>query len=210
MAREDCFPDWLQRLNRDRYGPNFGYPSPYPVYTVQPYVNSEENFTGPSIQLADAFYQFAGSSIPVANLATRVVHVMPRNPYDTITITAWVSPLQTGVNSPGVPIFFSFNRPGRITTETEIQGSVEAYLAVANAFDPVNDISSFPNCIIMPQEVSVANNSVVGMAYTVATFPTVKTNKPFYFWFNDGIATLPAAGAGNNVGFKAAWFVQGR
>lgn len=209
----DCFPRWLQRITAQRYGPNFQGDIPYPVYQVQPAVLDANNPVSSSIMADDAFYQSVSGQIALNVLPNRIVHIQPMNVFDTITVCAFSAPAGA-VGPPTVPdiappIFFSFDKPGRITSEAPIQGSVEAFLGTANAFDP-NDFSSYPNCVIVPPtELNGALNKIA-VAYTTAFIETVKTNRPFYVWFNDGIATPPNGTSATEVCFKIAWYVQGR
>lgn len=215
MALKPCWPDWLTRKTRDRFGPEYGSDIPYPVYQVQPSILSANNSNTSTQGKNDAYFQSVASQILLGNLDTEIIHVMPNTVYDTISIIAFPFPDQTPnvnanlrVPSFSTPIFFSMDRPGRITTEALIQGSQEAFLATATVFNP-NDPSSFPTCITLPGEQLNQALNAPSAAYTNFLFPTVKTDRPFYFWFGDGINTLPAA-AITGICFKATWYVQGR
>ena len=215
MALKPCWPEWLTRRNRDRFGPEYGSDVPYPVYQVQPSILSADNSNTSSQGKNDAYFQGVASTIALANIDTTIIHIMPNNVYDTISIVAFPFPDQTPnananlrVPSFSVPIFFSMDRPGRITTETQIQGSQEAMLASASVFSPI-DPSSFPTCIQVPQTQLNQALNAPSAVYTNFLYPTVKTDRPFYFWFGDGINTLPAA-AITGIAFKASWYVQGR
>lgn len=212
MALKPCWPEWLTRRNRDRYGPEYGSDVPYPVFQVQPAVISADNANVSSQVVNEAFFQSVASQIAVGNLDTTIIHVMPMNVYDTINIVCFTSPVSVAgpprIPSIGTPIFFSLDKPGRITSEVQLQGSQEAFVATATAFNPT-DPSSFPSCIQQPTvSTNPALNAATGI-YTNFLYPTVKTNRPFYVWFADGINTIPPAPA-TEVNFKISWYVQGR
>ncbi len=219
----DCFPPWLQRKTSQQIGPNFPDTISYPVYQDQPSVISADNPNSRSAHVTESFYQSAASQISMDVIDLRLVHVMPNNVYDTINITCFTSPGPAAGGSgrimlPALPIFFSMDRPhGRIVSETMIGSSQEAFLAVATAFDPV-DPSALPTCIQMPNNLlGYTNGGVIlntlGYSYTNLVIQTVKTNRPFYFWFSDSILQLPPTLAGPIIpkeNFKVSWYVQGR
>jgi hypothetical protein len=217
MANEPCFPNWLTRMSVQRYGPN-GLDNiiPYPVYQVSPPTYSADNANSNSVVKNDAYYQSAAAQIDVAVIDTRIVHIVPNNVYDTINITAFVSPGATAgpPRTPpiGVPLFFSYDRPGRILIETPLAGAVEAFVATARVLDPT-DPSSYPTCIDMPQVMLNLALTAPAAIYTNFLYQTVKTDRAFYFWFGDGISTLPATtgigGAETMINWKATWYVRG-
>jgi hypothetical protein len=211
MGPKTCWPEWLTRRNVQRFGPDFQGDIPYPIYQVQPAVLSADNPNTNAQVINDSFYQSAVGQILVSASPTTIVHIMPNNTYDTISIMAFTSPAFAAgpptIPDIGVPIYFSFDRPGRIVTEQPQQGSPEFQIATANAFDP-GDPSGFPTCIVMPQVMLNRALTAPAAIYSSFQFPSVKTNRPFYFWFNDGIATPPQTATAIN--FKASWYVQGR
>lgn len=214
----DCFPDWLKRKSSQQIGPNFQDVIPYPVYQEQPPVISSENPNSRSAHVNDSFYQSAAGQIAMNLVDTRLIHVMPNNVYDTINVIGFTSPVAAAgpprsAMSPALPVFFSMDRPGRIITEAQIGGSQEAFLATCNAFDPTI-VSDYPTCIQMPNNLlgySAAGVILTTLAYSYTNLiiQTVKTNRPFFFWFSDALAILPlTANAIQN--FKVSWWVQGR
>ena len=211
----ECWPKWLTRHNNQTYGPNFSEPIPYPVFQQQQAVLSADNANQSSVSVADAYYQTASSRILLANLDTTIVHIMPNNAYDTINIVSFTSPVSAAgpprLPGLGTPLFFSMDKPGRYRAETPLGGSQEAFMSDPTqtlAFDPA-DPSSYPTCIQLPNSyANLALNAQAGI-YTNFSYATIKTNRPFYFWFGDGINTLPVAPV-THVNFKVSWFVQGR
>src|SRR5688572_17308585 len=120
---QDCWPDWLKRRSAQRLGPEIDDVIPYPVYQQQPTINSAENNLSPSINVGDAYYECFAGRILLAVINTTIVKVTPRHAYDTIMVTAFDNdPGGAPTNLDGVPILFSFDRPGRITQELPMQG----------------------------------------------------------------------------------------
>jgi hypothetical protein len=210
MANEQCFPDWLIRDSVQRYGPGYTNIIPYPVFIAQNPIYSANNGNSNSVFKNNAYYQSAAGQIAVANVATSIVEIVPNNVYDTIDIIAFVSP--GAPPALGVPIFFSMDKPGRATNgaaiKTPIQSSVEAFLYTGTAaFDPA-DPSGYPTCIQLPQVMLNLGLTAPAAIYTNFLYSTVLTDRPFYLWFNDGIATAPAGGT--TINFKTSWYVTGR
>jgi hypothetical protein len=213
MNGRPCWPEWLTRRNRERFGPEYGSDVPYPVYQVQPSILSADNPNATTQGVNEAFFQGAAGRVAIANLDTTIIHVMPKNVYDTINIVCFTSPA-SAAGPPrlpaltGTPVFFSLDKPGRIASEVKLSASEEVFVATASVFSPT-DFSSYPSCIQSPNvtpEETLTNATAI---YTSFLYPTVKTNRPFYFWFGDGINGLPVAPA-THVNFKVSWYVQGR
>lgn len=218
MANGDgCFPKWLQRRSVNTYGPGFEDPVPYPVYQKPPTTFDTNNANQSRQTVGDAYYdQNFTSRIAIANLDTTIIEVMPQQAYDTIAIICFPSPVEAAgpprLPGLGVPVFFSFTRPGRITGSTPAAGSQEAFICAARAFSAdFTDGSSYPMCVRAPDVYPNTTFNAEAGPYTNFLLPTVKTNRPFYFWFADSINTIPSGGTNvTHYNFKASWYVQGR
>jgi len=196
----DCFPNWLKRRNVSRYGPQIEDSVPYPVYQVQPAAISADNPNFTSIGANDSFFNPYAGVIATANIGTTVYQIMPANLYDTIDIVA-----EDLSHALYIPIFLGFDRPGRLTTF--VQDGQEVNIYAANAVDTT--IAGFDRS-------SMFNYLSVGTPqtpwYSCLHYDTLRTNRTFYVWFGQEIATggnfdpAPAVGAA----FKIAWQTKGR
>lgn len=199
---DDCFPPWLQRNTSRRLGPTIDEAIPYPVYQEQEAILSDDNPNSPSLNISDSYFKSIAGTIITGQVATRIIEIIPRDLYDTVVIMAFDNnPIVA--NKRGFPIFLSMDRPGRIVTADLIAGNPEAKLCISTAFDAA-DFSSYPTAIAVSQLFQIAGaNAVIA---TNLTYPTPKTNRPFYVWFSD---TTPP---GNTiaVAFKITWYLQGR
>lgn len=202
MSERDCFPQWLKNRTAQRIGPPIDSAIPYPVYQQQPPIISADNPLSASLNISDAFFKSFAGTILLAAIPTTIIKVTPRDVYDTINVSG-LDNNPVLVNNRGVPIFFSMDRPGRITNEVPFQGNPEICVCAANAF-AIADVSSFPTCIAVPQVFNLGGGG--HQVYSTFVFTTPKTNRPFYVWFGDGIQGTPTVAAN----FKITWYVQGR
>jgi len=202
MGMGDCFPEWLKRRVAGRIGPPIDDVPPYPVYQKQPLIGSADNNLSPSFNVADAFFDGFSGTVLLAAIPTTIIKITPRNAYDTIVITVFDNQTPP-VNNRGAPIFLSMDRPGRITTETPLQQNPEICVCAANAF-AVADTSSFPTVVAVPTIFNLGG--ATQQISNNITFPTPKTNRPFYVWFGDSIQGVPIIAAN----FSITWYVQGR
>lgn len=203
MGMKDCFPDWLRRRSGQLYGPDITPYEAYPIYQVQPAIISSENSNTQRAGQENAFYQYTAGTISAVNTPLRIVHVQPNAVFDCVSVLAFDDhvPSADATNIP-VPIFFSWDRPSRIQTEVLMAGSRDAFLATALAFASAN-VSDIPTAVFLASPFANINNAVY---YNSVTVEAPRTNRPFYVWFNDGIAQKPT---GNAV-FKIQWFTRGR
>ncbi len=218
MAGSDCFPPWLKRRTIQDIGPQIEDAIPYPVYQIQPTILDAQNPNSPSFNVGEAANaNFSGQFTP-AQLPNRIVHVMPRNAYDTIYILAFDSN-PTVASAVLIPIFLSFNAPSRPVgatplTEVLLQGNQEIGIITCNTFVATSgaganlsvNSNDFPAMTGFQSYIPPSPATVV--PYSFMQFDAQKTNRPFWAWFNDGLSAVPgAAGAGN---FKISWYVRGR
>jgi hypothetical protein len=205
----DCWPDWLRRRSNQVFGPGIEDAIPYPVYQVQPPVVSSDNpnVTSSSITPASVKQSYS-HAVATANLDTTIFQINPNNVYDTITCVAFDL---NGTLS--VPIFLSFDKPGRTNQGIYVPDGPEAAIWTGCALLVQTvagfDLSSLPNWVdenVPPQ----ANQT----PYSALYFTTPCTNQPFYLWFNNGTGAVnhPSYDGAPTPGivFKASWFVRGR
>jgi len=205
MSMMDCWPDWLKRRSDEVFGPGIQPFVAYPVFQLQPPIIDANN-PNQSTNPVNAFFQSTAGLIATANVGTRILHVMPATVYDCFYITVFDDHNSVSNNDAlnfPVPIFVSFDRPGRIVSEVSANGNnKEVMLATANAYSSA-DPTNTPNQIYLPNPYS---GTAKVNYYNSVVIEGPRTNRPFYIWFNDGIAQAPT---GNCV-YKVSWFTRGR